>query len=104
MNRDTPEDLPKRIQQRIRDTPEAFAGRERHLLSKYQTGEEVDHESPKAIQKEIDGMCRFLRLLAADERFTDDIDEYVEIYESVTADLIELEHQIVEELPDISDT
>jgi hypothetical protein len=103
MNGNAPEDLPKQIQQRIRDTPEAFVDRERHLLRKYQTGEEVDHESPKAIQKEIDGMCRFLRALAADERFTDDIAGYAEVYESVTDDLIELEHQIVEDLPNISD-
>jgi len=75
-----------------------FIGREQYLLRKYHTNDDINHESPKAIQKELDGMARFLCALAADEQLSEDTKHYLEIYDDVKEELIDLEHQIVEDL------
>jgi len=96
MNRDRSEAVPEQIAGRVHNTSDSFIGREQYLLRKYQTGNKTSGESPKAIQKEIDGMARLLCAIATEEQSSEDIEQYLNIYDDLKRDLIDLEHQIIE--------
>lgn len=92
--------VPGRIKSRVRDNAQSFIGRDVHLTEKYRYGSEISHEPIIGLQKEIDGMARLLCALVIAEEVTGSIDEYLEVYEAEVRRMRELEHQVVEELPE----
>ena len=98
MEEDNLENIPKQIAIRVRDDPDSFVGREKHLLEDYGTGDNIDHESPKAIQKELDGMARLLCALSIEDQISNDIEQYLDTFDNVKEQLLDLEREIVEDL------
>jgi hypothetical protein len=100
MDETDPNQVPTQIESRVRRSPDSFLARDIDLTEKCEYGDEISHEPVKAIQKEIDGMARLLCALVDVDENSDNISQYLRIYNEEVGNLHDLERDVISELPE----
>ena len=85
---------------RVRTSPKSYIGRDLSLNKKYRYGDKIEHEPIKGIQKEIDRMAGLLCAVHSSEEVVDNPDQLLRIYQNKIEELIDLERQVISELPE----